>query len=143
MTKKQVWHILIYLHALWIWSYLPASRPLERNNCGTVSTARQRSKKHVHYTLFWLCFSSPDKSNRSLRALLMLFVQGFMPVCAGCCMSIILQKLNQLAGLSQGNFPAEQIGADGDNLHLAVHSSLLPHVQGKATVKPKANSNSK
>ncbi|PKU39780.1 rna-directed dna polymerase from mobile element jockey-like [Limosa lapponica baueri] len=36
----------------------------------------------------------------------------------------------------------ETMGADGDNLHLAVHSSLLPHVQGKATVKPKANNNS-
>lgn len=145
MSKKQEWQISTYLHAgmdLALSSF-SESRPLERKNCSTVSTARQGGKEHGHHISYQSCFSSPDKNNRSLRTLLMLFVQGFMPLCAGCCRSIILQRLKQLAGLSRGNFLAEQMGADVDNLHLAVHSSLLPHVQGKATVKPKANSNSK
>lgn len=99
--------------------------------------------EHVHCPSDQSCFSSPDKSKRCLKALLMLFVQRLLSVYAGYYWRIFLQRLKLLAGLSQGNFTTEQMGADSDNLHLAVHSRLLPHVQGKATVKPKANSSSK
>lgn len=141
MPEKKEWQILAQVQVcvdLGLCSF-PAPRPLERENYDTVSTNRPGSKENAHCTLYQLCFSSVNKNNRSLRALLMFFVQEFMPVCAGGCRSIILERLKQLASLSQGKFPAEQIGADSGNLHLALHSNLLPHVHCKATVKPKAN----
>lgn len=108
----------------WIWAYPSESRLLERENRSKVSTARQGSKVHECCPSYQSCFSSPDKNNRSLRLLLMLFVQGFMSVCSGCFRNIFLHRLKELAGLSQSNFSTEQMEADSDNLHLAIHSKI-------------------